>query len=117
MARVNGAPPGSRYADQRRYAVATSLADLHGPVRGTVTLDRSLDWSGDGAYDLDDPGDLQVMYQTVLNQAASADDLARWLDGEVLRRIWASLWLPARLRALWQARFPELPASPQALAG
>ena len=36
----------------------------------------------------DDPGDLQVMYQTVLNQAATDADLCRWLDGATLRRLW-----------------------------
>ena len=116
MAAINGAARGSRYADQRHYVVPESLADLHGPAGGQVTLDRSLDWSGDSTYDLDDPGDLQVMYQTVLNQAATADDLSRWLNPETLRRVWPLLWLPARLRALWQARFSELAAPPQALA-
>ncbi|MBM2618154.1 hypothetical protein JIG36_21590 [Actinoplanes sp. LDG1-06] len=114
---ASSAPPGSRYADQRHYVVATSLADLRGPVSGTVNLDRSLDWSGDATYDLDDPGDMQVLYQTVLNQAATEDDLRRWLHDETLRRLWPALWLPARLRALWQARFPELAQSSQALAG
>jgi hypothetical protein len=117
MARGTGAPPGSRYADQRHYVVAASLSDLRGPVRGAVILDRRLDWSGDSTYDLDDPGDILLMYQTVLNQATTVTDLHRWLDGETLRRLWPSLWLPARLRALWQARFPELVQPPQALAG
>ncbi|HEV7708476.1 MAG TPA: hypothetical protein VGP16_09810 [Asanoa sp.] len=117
MARAGGAPAGSRYVDQRHYIVPARLADLSGPVSGLVTLDRSLDWSGDSTYDLDDAGDLQVMYQTVLNQAATATDLGRWLDGDTLRRLWPSLWLPSRLRALWQARFPDLAAPPQALAG
>lgn len=111
------APPGSGYADQRQYVVAARLADLHGPVTAMVTLDSGLDWSGDARYDLDDPGDLQLMYQTVLNQAATVDSLCRWLDGETLRRVWADLWLPARLRVLWQARFPELDSPPKALAG
>lgn len=117
MARVQGAPPGSRYVDQRHYTVAASLADLRGPVDGVVTLDPSLDWSGGGTYDLDDPGDLQVMYQTVLNQATTVAELCRWLDGDTLRRAWRSLWLPARLRALWQARIPELAEPPQKMAG
>ncbi|MEU4691896.1 hypothetical protein [Actinoplanes sp. NPDC023714] len=117
MAGVNGAPPGSRYADQRHYVVPSNLADLRGPVGGTVTLDRSLDWSGDATYDLDDAGDRQLMYQTVLNQATTAEDLCRWLDGGVLRRLWPELWLPSRLRALWQSRFPELAVPPRALAG
>ncbi|WP_250028838.1 hypothetical protein [Paractinoplanes maris] len=109
MAAVDGAARDSRYADQRHYVVPTNLADLHGPAGGQVTLDRSLDWSGHSTYDLDDPGDLQVMYQTVLNQAATTDDLSRWLNADILRRVWPLLWLPARMRALWQARFPELP--------
>jgi hypothetical protein len=116
MTRADRAPSGSRYADQRHYVVPANLADLRGPRGGTVTLDRSLDWSGDSTYDLDDAGDRQIMYQTVLNQAATADDLCRWLDGDVLRRIWSSLWLPAPLRALWQSRFPELAAPPRTLA-
>jgi hypothetical protein len=117
MERAGGAPAGSRYVDQRHYVVPASLADLRGPTGGVIRLDRALDWSGDSTYDLDDPGDLQVMYQTVLNQAATVAELCRWLDGDRLRRLWPSLWLPARLRALWQARFPELAAPPRALAG
>jgi hypothetical protein len=117
VAAIDGAARGSRYADQRHYVLPESLADLRGPAGGQVTLDRSLDWSGDSTYDLDDPGDLQVMYQTVLNQAATADDLNRWLNPETLRLVWPHLWLPARLRALWQARFSELAVPPTALAG
>jgi len=117
MVRAGGAPAGSRYVDQRHYVVPASLAELRGPASGVVTLDRRLDWSGDGAYDLDDPGDLLVMYQTVLNQAATVADLRRWLDGDTLRRLWPSLWLPGRLRALWQARFPELVTPARAVVG
>jgi hypothetical protein len=113
----SAAPPGSRYADQRHYVAASHLAELRGPVSGTVTLDRWLDWSGDGSYDLDDPGDLQLMYQTVLNQATTVADLSRWLDGDTVRRLWPNLWLPARLRALWQARIPELASPPESMAG
>jgi len=53
----------------------------------------------------------------VLNQATAVADLRQWLDGDTLRRLWPDLWLPARLRALWQARFPELATPPRALAG
>jgi len=82
-----------------------------------VVLDRWLDWSGDRRYDLDDAGDLQLMYQTVLNQATTVADLCRWLDGKALRRLWSSLWLPARLRALWQTRIPELTMPPDVTVG
>jgi hypothetical protein len=110
------APPGSTYAEQRHYAIPASLAELRGPVAGVIILDQRLDWSGDGRYDLDDRGDLQILYQTVLNQAGTADQLGRWLNEETLRRIWHDLWLPGRLRALWPARFPELIAPPTEMA-
>jgi hypothetical protein len=77
MVSGSGAPPGSGYVDQRHYVVATSLADLRGPASGVVTLDRWLDWSGDSTYDLDDAGDLQLMYQAVLNQATTVVWLLR----------------------------------------
>jgi hypothetical protein len=108
MSAPSGPPLGARYVNQRHYVVAATLSELRGPVSGMVTLDRWLDWSGDGTYHLDGPGDLQLMYQTVLNQAATVADLRRWLHGETLYRLWPTLWLPARLRALWQARLPEL---------
>ncbi|WP_430791583.1 hypothetical protein [Actinoplanes sp. G11-F43] len=90
MARMSGAPAGSRCVDQRSYTVAESLAELRGPTNGLVTLDQLLDWSGDSTYDLDYQGNRQVMYQTVLNQAAANADLRRWLDGATLL-LWPSL--------------------------
>jgi hypothetical protein len=77
-----------------------------------VTLDHRLDWSGNPRYDLAEPGDVLVMYQTVLKEATTPDDLGRWLDAATLQRLWTSLWLPPGLRALWEERFPGL-ASPQ----
>ena len=110
------APRGSRYQDQRRYVVVARLDNLRGPTRGVITLNRSLDWSGDPSYDLDDESDLAVMYQTVLNEASTPGELHEWLDAETLRRLWPVLWLPAAVRAAWQSRFPDL-AAPRALAG
>ena len=105
---TGGAPSGSRYADQRPYAVAGSLADLHGPTGGTVVLDRRLDWSGRARYDLTNPRRLASMYETVLREATSPDELARWLDGPTLVRLWPELVLPSQVRQPWEARFPEL---------
>ena len=108
MSHGGAAPRGSRYQDQRHYAVPTSLEELRGPTRGSVRLDPWLDWSGNPEYDLSDEGDLLVMYQTVLNEAVSPDDLRRWLDRPTLRRLWSTLWLPPRLRAAWEERFRDL---------
>ena len=112
-----GAPPGSRYQDQRHYVVISDLSELEGPLEGTILLDSKLDWSGGAEYHLDEPGDVIVMYQTVLNEATEPDDLRRWINRNALRDLWASLWLPARLRELWESRFPELAGSPRLRAG
>jgi hypothetical protein len=113
---TGGAPPGSRYTDQRPYAVAGSLTDLRGPTAGTVVLDRRLDWSGRGRYDLANPRRLASMYETVLREATSRDDLARWLDGPTLLRLWPELVLPPHVRPLWEARFPQLAAARRSAA-
>jgi hypothetical protein len=105
---ASGAPPGSRYADQRPYAVAGSLADLRGPTSGVVVLDRRLDWSGRACYDLANPRRLTSMYETVLREATSPDDLSRWLDGPTLVRLWPDLVLPPQARRPWEARFARL---------
>lgn len=113
-ARTDGAPAGSRYTDQRPYAVVDRLDDLQGPTSGEVSLDRRLDWSGRARYDLDNPRRLASMYETVLREATTTpDDLTRWLDGATLLRLWPSLVLPPQVRHLWETRFPELAATHQ----
>lgn len=105
---TGGAPAGSRYADQQPYVVADLLENLRGPTSGVVSLDRRLDWSGRARYDLGSPRRLASMYETVLREAATPDDLAQWLDGATLLRLWPSLVLPPQVRQLWEARVPDL---------
>lgn len=81
--------------------VTESLQNLRGPTRRAVRLDRSLDRSNNPSYDLDHDADLALMYQTVLREAVSTSQLHRWLDGDTLRRVWPTLWLPSALRATW----------------
>jgi hypothetical protein len=106
------APPAgyATYSNRKPYLVTESLSDLRGPTEGTVTLPSHLDWSGNSTYDLSKPARLASMYRTVLNEAASRADLSAWLDGQVLARVWPTLWLPAALRQQWESRFPELAA-------
>jgi hypothetical protein len=99
------------YGDRKPYTVAGTLAALRGPTGGTISLPHHLDWSGHPEYDLSQPGDLASMYRTVLNQAATVDDLNTWLDGEVLVRLWPTLWLPPQLRRRWEHHFPQLAAT------
>ena len=111
-----GAPRGSRYADQRPYVVSERLDDLHGPVTGQVVLSRRLDWSGRARYDLDNPRRLASMYETVLREATSSEDLQLWLNGPKLVSLWAGLVLPPQVRLAWEAKHPVLAEARRAAA-
>jgi hypothetical protein len=93
---------------QRPYAIAESLDLLHGPSSGTVRLPSYLNWSGHAEYDLDSPGRVVDLYRAVLIEAASPQDLYAYLNGGMLRRLWALMWLPVQLRRTWELKFPVL---------
>ena len=99
------------YGDRKPYVVAKTLAALRGPTDGTVTLPRHLDWSGHAEYDLNRLARLASMYKVVLTEASTVEDLNTWLDADLLRRLWPTLWLPAQLRRRWEEAFPELAAA------
>ncbi|WFE27146.1 hypothetical protein O7623_28510 [Solwaraspora sp. WMMD791] len=96
------------YGDRKPYIVADALAMLTGPTAGVVTLPRHMDWSGNAEYDLSRPARLASMYKVVLAEAATVDDLNTWLNADLLRQLWPTLWLPPQLRRLWEETFPEL---------
>lgn len=89
----------------RRAIVIADLADLHGPASGTVHLPLWLYWSGQSpAFDLADPFMLRWLYQTVLREAAKPEDLANYLNQDILLAIWPDLHLPPGIRQAWQER-------------
>jgi hypothetical protein len=96
------------YGERKPYVVADSLTALNGPVQGMVTLPHHLDWSGRPDYDLSRPPRMAAMYKVVLTEAGTVDDLRNWLSGDVLLRLWPTLWLTPQLRRRWEERFPEL---------
>jgi prevent-host-death family protein len=107
----NQARPG------RAGLVAASLADLRGPAHGVVELPLRLFWSTpDRTFDLDQPSMLQAMYEAVLREASRPDDLASYLNGEVLAAVWPELFLPKGLRRAWEDRHPALRAARLAAA-
>jgi hypothetical protein len=99
----------------RRAVVAVRLDELTGPVHGTVELPQRLFWYPDRDFDLDEPGMLAWVYQTVLREAASADDLA-YLNGDRLVAIWPDLYLPKGVRQAWEEQHPVLRAASAAAA-
>jgi hypothetical protein len=96
------------YSERRPYVVADHLWELRGPSSGVVRLPILLDWSGTPEKNLDQPGVLASVYETVLNEASSVEELNTWLDRPTLLRLWPEMWLPAKVRRLWEERFPLL---------
>jgi hypothetical protein len=89
--------------------VIPSLADLHGPAEGTVELPLWLFWSCPGhTFDLADRDMRQWLYQTVLREASQVEDLARYLDRDILIALWPELYLPRGVRQAWEDRHPVL---------
>lgn len=102
------AEPAPRRAYAKPVVLPESLDDLRGPTSGVVHLPRHLKWSGNARYDLNTVGRIMDMYRTVLNEAASAEDLGAFLERAALLDLWPSMWLPDPVRQAWESRFPVL---------
>lgn len=111
MVRLRHAGSMNRYTAAKPYTLPTSLSELDGPTTGTVTLPRHLDWGPRYVYDLTDKADVVLMYERVIREAQTPADLQTYLNGALLRRLWADLFLPLPVRSAWQSRFPELAAT------
>jgi hypothetical protein len=99
---------GRTYAENRPYLLPQTLGELTGPVTGVMQLPLRLDWSERAEFHLDDPAERNVMYERVIREATRIDDLRSYLNEDVLRQVWTRLFLPARVRRSWEARFPDL---------
>lgn len=121
MGIVRAATPRARYQSRpgRGVLVATDLADLRGPVAGTVELPLWLFWQPDRSFDLDDPAMLRWMYENVLRESSRPEDLTGYLDGGMLVTVWPDLFLPKGVRRAWEDQHPALraaaPAEPAAV--
>lgn len=112
MTAVQAAPHEARPG--RAALVALDLAELRGPVTGTVELPIWLFWSGPDdsrEFDLGEPGILAWVYEMVLREATRSEDLALYLNGAMLAGIWPDLWLPAGVRQAWEEHHPALAAA------
>ena len=96
------------YEDGRPYTVPETLEELTGPTLGVVELPLRLDWSEQGRYDLADPKQLALMYERVIRESMHVEDLRAYLDGPTLRSVWPRLWLPRKVRRMWESRFLAL---------
>lgn len=97
-----------RYVDVRPYTVPEILEQLAGPDCGEVQLPTALTGAPRRSYRLDVEHDAELLYRTVIREASTVDELARYLNVAVLKQVWPRLVLPPRCRTLWEQRFPEL---------
>jgi hypothetical protein len=118
-ATVHVATPPVRYQSRpgRGVVVAPSLADLQGPTEGMVELPLWLFWSCPGhVFDLGDRDMRSWLYETVLREASSLQDLTAYLDGDTLIALWPDLFLPKGVRQAWEDTHPLLRAAVAATA-
>jgi hypothetical protein len=92
----------------RHVVLVADLGELRGPTTGVVELPHRLFWQPNRRVDLDRPALLAWMYETVLREAATVDELRTWLDRENLIRLWPELFLPRGVRLAWEERHPAL---------
>jgi hypothetical protein len=97
-----------RRAVRERFVVPRTLDELQGPAQGRIVLPGRLNVFDDASYDLDQPKSVSRLYESVLFQATSIDDLRSWINPERLREHWRRIMLPPGLRELWERRFPQL---------
>jgi hypothetical protein len=95
----------------RQAVVVADLADLHGPVSGTVELPLRLFWHPDRVFDLGDQDMLLWMYENVLREAISTDELTAYLNSKRLVAVWPHLELPKGVRRAWEECHPVLAAA------
>ncbi len=110
MASTDPAATSSRhYGDHRPYPDPPArLADLTGPTSGVIELPISIDWGPKRNYDMGRDADRRVVYEFVLQEASTTEELGRYVNGEILAGVWSRLWLPRRVREAWEERFPDL---------
>jgi hypothetical protein len=106
---VPSAATAHRARPGRGVLVAPDLAALQGPTGGRVELPLRLFWSGsDRTFDLDRPGTLRDLYETVLREATRITDLTTYLNHAVLVEVWPRLFLPKGVRLAWEDRHATL---------
>ncbi|MFB9238266.1 hypothetical protein ACFFWC_22365 [Plantactinospora siamensis] len=90
--------------------VARTLAELRGPVSGSIELPHRMVWQSAELrrFDLDDPYQRCRVYEIVLREAVRSTELRSLLNGDLLRRVWPELYLPRGVRTAWEDHHGEL---------
>src|ERR1700678_3741149 len=102
------APKRTVWRRSRRGVVIGDLSELHGLTSGVIELSHRLFWQPDRRVNLNNAALPQWMYETVLREAVTTEELRSWLDGPTLARVWHDLHTPRGIRDTWEIRFPLL---------
>ncbi|MCQ8829907.1 hypothetical protein [Streptomyces malaysiensis] len=86
----------SRYAAVKPYVLPESLDHLGGPTAGGIALPRHVDWGPRHVYDLTDEASFRLMYERVVREAQTREDLDAYLNAMPLRKMGRDLFLPSR---------------------
>jgi hypothetical protein len=105
---IGPVPRRAVWPRSRRGVIVDDLNELHGPTSGVIELPHRMFWQPDRRVDLDNPALLRWMYETVLREAVTVEELRSWLDGPTLVRVWRDLYIPRPIRYLWESQYPDL---------
>jgi hypothetical protein len=75
---------------------------------GVVTLSITLDWTPRRQDDLASEAAQRSLYQVVLREAHTEEEIETYLSADLLRGLWATLTLPQAVREFWEAQHPSL---------
>jgi hypothetical protein len=106
-----GSEPRVFYRDTKPYDVPAFLDHLRGPSVGVMRLPINVYWGPWATVDLGIQSDVIKAYQATIREGRVVDQVAL-LNRDLLVKIWPELMLPARVRNLWESRFPELTVRP-----
>lgn len=94
--------------DVKPYMVPECLDDLQGPASGVITLPNRIYWQpGSRDFDVSVPIRCQMAYQPILAEG-TLEDIHHWINKDLLILYWDAIFMPRRLRMMWEDKFPEL---------
>lgn len=98
---------GFRFEQTIPYDTPESLDELHGPTAGDHPRAPSHQHQFRTVYNLAEPSQQWSLYSAVV-RAGLPSEQAAILSRGMLLALWPDLNLPARCRAIWEDKFPEL---------
>jgi hypothetical protein len=88
--------------------VVEDLRELTRQLTGTVILPVSLNWTPANSYDISDVQQKMRLYEAILSEAHSENDIKEYINGQELTELWERLRIPKRVRYAWESVHPKL---------